>query len=318
MPDHFPRIQQICNSLPGVTEEYPWGEPHWKVAGKIFCGYGDYTGKGPTVGLRLTLDRQEELVGSDPRFEVAPYSGRYGGTTMRLTGKIDWNEVEALIRESHRNMAPKSLLKSLGTAPAAQQSPSPRKQDAPMPRYYIVVGAPENFAITRDRGFTVHGLKARRRKVAEGLKAGDKVIFYLTGKQAWGGIVTVTGDAYEDHTPIWAGKKEDEDYPHRFPIEPDVVLDVDAALPVEPMVPDLEYLRKWPAQHWRLGFQGNVHEIGEADYKTIRKAIEKQAKSGAAGSGRAASVSKPSSPSKPAANGAPAKKALAKKTAVKK
>lgn len=219
-----------------------------------------------------------------------------------------------------------------------------------MPRYYIVVGSPENFGITRDLGFTVHGLKARRRRVAEGLQAGDKVIFYLTGLQAWGGVVSVTGAAYEEHTPVWSGKKEGEDYPHRFPIKADVILGPENALPVEPMVPDIEYLKKWPAQHWRLGFQGNVHEIGEGDYKLIRKAIEARAKKPSKPEPRASatgvvsakkkaasagseprvpalsksegSASRPSAtktaPAKKAAAKAPAKKAPAKKSTTKK
>lgn len=147
-----------------------------------------------------------------------------------------------------------------------------------MARYYIVVGSPDNFRITLERGGTLHGLKARRKKTAEGLAKGDKIIFYLTGLQALGGIATVTGPAVEDHEPIWEGKQAGEDYPHRFPMTMDLTLGPDFALPVEPLVSELEYLRKWPAQHWRLGFQGNIHEIGEADYKTMRSAIQAAAK----------------------------------------
>ncbi|MEO7995283.1 MAG: EVE domain-containing protein [bacterium] len=147
-----------------------------------------------------------------------------------------------------------------------------------MARYYIVVGSPDNFQITADRGFTIHGVKSRRRKTAEAFEKGDKIIFYLTGIQSWGGIATITGPYFEDHEPIWSAKKEGEDYPNRFPIAADVILGVEKALPVEPMVPEIEYLKKWPAQHWRLGFQGNIHEIGEGDYKLIRKALEKAGK----------------------------------------
>ena len=181
-----------------------------------------------------------------------------------------------------------------------------------MPRYYIVVGAPENFQITADRGFTLHGLKSRRRKTAEQLEKGDKILFYLTGIQAWGGIATVMGEAYEDHTPIWSGKKEGEDYPNRFPIAPDLILGVEHSLKVEPMVPDIEYLKKWPAQHWRLGFQGNVHEIGEGDYKTIRKGMEKASKSPAPKAGSKATAK---SPAKTAKSHAKDAKATAKSPA---
>jgi hypothetical protein len=34
------------------------------------------------------------------------------------------------------------------------------------------------------------------------------------------------------------------------------------------------YARKWPAANWTLAFQGNVHEIGEEDYRLIRGELE--------------------------------------------
>jgi len=32
--------------------------------------------------------------------------------------------------------------------------------------------------------------------------------------------------------------------------------------------------RKWPAEHWTLAFQGNVHLVPEEDCRLIRAAIE--------------------------------------------
>ena len=40
----------------------------------------------------------------------------------------------------------------------------------------------------------------------------------------------------------------------------------------------LEYLRKWPAEHWRLGFQGNVHRLPKADYELIALEVERRSK----------------------------------------
>jgi len=31
----------------------------------------------------------------------------------------------------------------------------------------------------------------------------------------------------------------------------------------------LEFTKKWPPEHWRLAFQGNLHEIPESDYERI-------------------------------------------------
>ena len=49
----------------------------------------------------------------DPRFFVAPYIGKHGWTSMRTAGRIDWREVEDLVRESFRRVATKSMLAKL-------------------------------------------------------------------------------------------------------------------------------------------------------------------------------------------------------------
>ena len=35
----------------------------------------------------------------------------------------------------------------------------------------------------------------------------------------------------------------------------------------------LNYLKKWPAKYWKLGFQGNVHEIEKEDWETLKKGL---------------------------------------------
>jgi len=144
------------------------------------------------------------------------------------------------------------------------------------PTYWIVVGSPENFESTAQRGFIVQGLKSRHRKKAERMKPGDKIVYYLTGRKAFGGIVTIESPYFESHERIWASgdpKKAAEDYPFRVNIAPDIVLPVADAIPAEPIARRMDYVAKWPAANWTLAFQGNVHEIGENDYRLIRDAI---------------------------------------------
>ena len=31
----------------------------------------------------------------------------------------------------------------------------------------------------------------------------------------------------------------------------------------------MEYTKKWPVEHWRLAFQGNLHQIPPEDYELI-------------------------------------------------
>ena len=156
--------------------------------------------------------------------------------------------------------------------------------DGAAPNYWIVVGSPENFARTAEHGFTVQGLKSRHRKKAERMKPGDKIVYYLTGRKAFGGIATIQSPYYESHERIWESgdpKKAAEDYPFRVNIAPDMILPVDGAVPAEPIARQMAYVAKWPAANWTLAFQGNVHEIGEADYLFIREGIEAAAPVGA-------------------------------------
>lgn len=153
------------------------------------------------------------------------------------------------------------------------------------PTYWIIVGSPDNFARTRELDFTLQGIKSRHRKKAERMKPGDKIVYYLTGLKAFGGIATITSTYVESHEPIWKSgdpKKDAEDYPFRVQIEPDLILEEGAAVPAEPIAREMVYVSKWPANNWTLAFQGNVHVIGEEDYTLIRSAIEAKRASGVA------------------------------------
>jgi hypothetical protein len=144
------------------------------------------------------------------------------------------------------------------------------------PTYWIIVGSPDNFAKTRELGFSVQGIKSRHRKKAERMRPGDKIIYYLTGLKAFAGIATITSEYFESHDRIWSSgdpKKQAEDYPFRVNIEPDLILETDTYVPAEPIARQMVYATKWPAENWTLAFQGNVHEIGNDDYELIRRAV---------------------------------------------
>ena len=144
------------------------------------------------------------------------------------------------------------------------------------PTYWIIVGSPDNFAKTRELGFTIQGLKSRHRKKAERMKPGDKIVYYVTGLKQFAGISTITSPYFESHEPVWKSKdpkKAAEDYPHRVKIEPDTILEEGHYVDAEPLARQMTYVAKWPAANWTLAFQGNVHEIGVEDFALIEAAI---------------------------------------------
>src|SRR5437867_13079643 len=89
----------------------------------------------------------------------------------------------------------------------------------------MVVSSPENFRKTREHGFTIQGLKSRHRRRVETMRAGDRLLYYVTGRMGFAATVTVASPMYEDHTPIWRSSRRDEDYPWRGPIRADHGLD---------------------------------------------------------------------------------------------
>jgi predicted RNA-binding protein len=148
---------------------------------------------------------------------------------------------------------------------------------------WILTGSLENWGATREHGFRVIGMKERRRNLAEQIEPGDLIVFYITKVQAFGGIVRVTGELYEDRTKIWPGKPGKADpYPWRFETEPVLLLDEEEFVPAEELAPELEHVRKWPAEHWTLAFQGQLRAVSQADSALLERRLREAASAGAA------------------------------------
>jgi hypothetical protein len=147
-----------------------------------------------------------------------------------------------------------------------------------VPQTWILTGSLDNFRATRNHGFEVIGVKEGRRRMAGQIGPGDAIVLYVTGVQAFGGIVRVTGEMYEDRERIWPGKPGKADpYPWRFRTEPEVVLDEAAFVPAVELAGELEHVRKWPAEHWQLAFQGQLRTVSDADAGVLRRRIREAA-----------------------------------------
>jgi hypothetical protein len=142
-------------------------------------------------------------------------------------------------------------------------------------RTWILTGSPENFAATRDTGFTVIGLKERNRARALQIEPGDRIVLYLTRVKAFGAAIKVTGELFEDRAKIWPGKPGKVDpYPWRFATEPELVLEEDAWVAAETLAGELEHVAKWPAEHWTLAFQGQIRPVSDHDASVLLERLE--------------------------------------------
>lgn len=141
---------------------------------------------------------------------------------------------------------------------------------AQAPKTWILTGSPENFEATREHGFTVIGMKQRRRLQALDIEPGDRIVLYLTKVGRFAGSVLITSEMFESREPLWPGKPGNPDpYPWRFETEPELILDEPEMLPAEDVKDELEHVRKWPAEHWKLAFQGQLRTVSEADAELL-------------------------------------------------
>lgn len=133
-------------------------------------------------------------------------------------------------------------------------------------RTWVLTGSPENYAATASHGFTVIGMKERRRNQALQMQIGDRIVLYLTKVMRFAAAIRITGELYEDRTRIWPGKPGKADpYPWRFATAPEVVLREPDWVAAESLRDELEHIQKWPSEHWKLAFQGQLRTVSDGD-----------------------------------------------------
>ena len=122
------RLRAICLALPEATEKIAWGEPTWRVRGKLFAQLDDHHHGADhlAVWLPAPLGEQEAMVFTDPeRFFRPPYVGPRGWVGVRIDRRPSWTQVATLVERAYRMVAPPRLLESLGTIrPSRTSKPS--------------------------------------------------------------------------------------------------------------------------------------------------------------------------------------------------
>ena len=98
--------------LPEVEERPSHGEPAWFVRGKkLFVMFADrHHDDRVAFWCAAPAGAQEALVASAPdRFFRPPYVGVRGWVGVYLDVAVDWEEVEGIVKEAYRCVAPKGL-----------------------------------------------------------------------------------------------------------------------------------------------------------------------------------------------------------------
>ena len=108
------RLRAICLALPEAVEQETWEAPTWRIRGRIFCMWRTTEDGAPALWCKAPRGAQEMLVEAAPhRFFRPPYVGPKGWIGLRLDGRVDWEEVGAIVRRSWRMTAPKRVAATL-------------------------------------------------------------------------------------------------------------------------------------------------------------------------------------------------------------
>ncbi len=143
---------------------------------------------------------------------------------------------------------------------------------------WINVGSPENFEALRKRGFDLSPWKASRRKQTQEIQPGDRIVYYLTGRVQFGGIVEATDTVQEDDRDIGLASesKEDEAYPFRVPTKPVLIAEPGSEVDVREITDLLEKTRNFGPKKLGMCFRGNIHKISQEDLATIERLLAEQ------------------------------------------
>lgn len=117
-PSPLARLRRICLSFEGAHEVEAWDAPTFRVKNKIFAMYADngHPPGVPAVWIKSTPVNQEFLLQAKPRRHFKPpYVGPSGWIGVRLDGRVNWRDVEALLREGYEMTAPKPKRKRGGS-----------------------------------------------------------------------------------------------------------------------------------------------------------------------------------------------------------
>ena len=110
------RLRAFIEALPETSEKTSHGSPTWWGGKKTFACFhsGSYDESRRAVWIKAAEGAQEALIAADPeRFYRPKYLGPSGWVGMRLEHAVNWAEVEDLLVQGYRLVAPKRALAAL-------------------------------------------------------------------------------------------------------------------------------------------------------------------------------------------------------------
>jgi len=103
------RVRSLCSALPEVTEDLDgFGHTSFRVSDRPFVIMGEDQ-SGPELSVKADSVTQDVLVRSG-RFSRTRFIGQHGWVSVVRGIEWDWTELEDLIVDGYRRVAPKRAL----------------------------------------------------------------------------------------------------------------------------------------------------------------------------------------------------------------
>ena len=99
------KLRKICLALPDAVEKEAWGEPTFRVRGRMFAMYDNnhHDAGRIAVWCKAPLGFQGTMVDEAPeRYFIPPYVGVNGWVGVRLDVDVDWKEVAGVVEQAYR------------------------------------------------------------------------------------------------------------------------------------------------------------------------------------------------------------------------
>jgi hypothetical protein len=122
---HLRRVRRICAALPETTEKLSHGEPTFFVRKKVYAMFANnhHNDGHIAVWLPAPLGIQEMLISSSSeKYFKPPYVGVRGWIGVELT-RVSDEELDFLVRQAWRLIAPKRLLAMVEGTPSKSEKP---------------------------------------------------------------------------------------------------------------------------------------------------------------------------------------------------
>ena len=117
------QLRKLALSLPDVQEKSHFGQPDFRVSGKIFAGLSR---DGSRANLKLTTDTQLSIVNGSSRCPFTLCAGAWGrsGWTYVDLSAVETAMLRQLVGEAWRLVAPKKLAAAHATNAPAPGTPA--------------------------------------------------------------------------------------------------------------------------------------------------------------------------------------------------